>query len=85
MNQHDPPQRWEAGLWCGEVLALLPDFVDGDLPPETLARVHAHLAVCDWCTRFGGAYAATVSKLRGGEVPEGPSDLLNRLEREIGG
>ena len=52
------------GIRCLEVLALLPDFLDGGLTDNQLGRVHAHLAGCDWCERFGGEYASTVTSLR---------------------
>jgi len=53
-----------AGIRCGEVLEILPDFVEGTLNPERLDQVRAHLAGCDWCERFGGGYAGTVGALR---------------------
>jgi hypothetical protein len=56
--------REVAGIRCGEVLEILPDFVEGTLDPELLERVQAHLAGCDWCERFGGAYAGAVGALR---------------------
>ncbi|TNF30271.1 MAG: anti-sigma factor [Deltaproteobacteria bacterium] len=50
---------------CGEVLERLSDYVDGELDAAERARVDAHLAGCDWCERFGGAFATTVGRLRG--------------------
>lgn len=64
--------REVAGIRCVEVLEILPDFVEGTLDPERLEQVLAHLAGCDWCERFGGAYAGTVGALRrelGGAPP----------------
>lgn len=56
--------REVAGIRCGEVLEILPDYLEGVLDPERLEQVQAHLAGCDWCERFGGAYAETVGALR---------------------
>jgi len=56
--------REVAGIRCGEVLAVLPDTLEGTLAPERLEQIRAHLAGCDWCERFGGAYAGTVGVLR---------------------
>ncbi len=52
------------GLWCHEVLALLTRHLDGDLNDDELAAVKAHVAGCDNCARFGGAFADAVAKLR---------------------
>jgi len=58
-----PAQRLVGGLWCGDVLAGLPDYLEGRLEAPTLAAVEAHIAGCDWCARFGGAYASVVGAL----------------------
>lgn len=52
------------GLRCFEVLAVLSDYVDGELDAETKAKVEAHLAGCDACTKFGGEFGAVVGALR---------------------
>jgi anti-sigma factor RsiW len=51
-------------LACSDVLAYLGDFLDGELAPELLEKVRAHVAGCSACDRFGGAYAAAVEALR---------------------
>lgn len=57
-----------AGIRCGEVLAELSDFLDGELPAERRAQVVAHLQGCEVCERFGGAFADAIHALRRGEV-----------------
>jgi anti-sigma factor RsiW len=52
------------GLTCFEVLALLSDYVDGDLSADQKSQVEAHLAGCDACTRFGGEFGAVVKAVR---------------------
>jgi anti-sigma factor RsiW len=52
------------GLACDEVLACLGDYLDGDLEPQILEQVRAHVAGCTACDRFGGAYATAVEALR---------------------
>lgn len=59
-----PEEREVGGLRCGEVLERLGDFVDGELSAAEVAKVHAHLAGCDVCERFGGEFARTVGGLR---------------------
>ncbi|MBK9519457.1 MAG: zf-HC2 domain-containing protein [Anaeromyxobacter sp.] len=53
-----------AGLSCSEVLALLSDYLDGDLPAAARGQVEAHLRGCEGCTRFGGEFTTTVRALR---------------------
>ncbi len=56
--------RRVAGLRCRDVLSDLSEFLDGNLAPERVAAIHAHLAGCDTCARFGGRVGALVGALR---------------------
>lgn len=69
-----------AGIRCTEVLAVLSDYLDGDLDPVTRARVEAHVAGCDGCDRFGGPFAAVVGALRR-RLEGPPAGLRERLRR----
>ncbi|MBL8958542.1 MAG: zf-HC2 domain-containing protein [Gemmatimonadetes bacterium] len=77
----DPLDVKVAGLSCRQVLGHLGDFLDGDLPAETLAAVQQHLAGCQTCERFGGRVATVVAALRGGSGAGGdvPADAHTRL------
>jgi len=57
-------EREVGGLTCGEVLARLGDYVDGELVADEVARVDAHLRECTVCERFGGRYAHVVHAAR---------------------
>jgi anti-sigma factor RsiW len=63
-------ERFEGGLWCHEVLLQLDLFVEGELSPEALAAVTAHVSACDACARFGSAYAGLVRALRAPPAPD---------------
>ena len=73
------------GLSCFEVLAQLSDYLDEDLGADERAKIEAHLAGCDACTRFGGEFGAVVKalrqKVRGEEEPSAASQerLLSKL------
>jgi anti-sigma factor (TIGR02949 family) len=75
------------GLSCGEVLAVLSDYLDGDLDPGVRARVEEHLRGCEGCARFGGEFQATVRALRehlSAAAPL-PAGLRERIHRALDG
>ncbi len=74
--------RFVGGLWCSEVLAGLCDYLDGELPPDTVARVEQHLRGCENCQRFGSDMAAMLASVS--NLPrEIPADLSGRLKRAL--
>jgi anti-sigma factor RsiW len=80
-------EREAGGLRCREVLAVLSEYLDGELEPAARARVEAHLAECDVCERFGGRFASSVQRLRQALAEPPPPDpavaegLRRRLDR----
>lgn len=76
--------REVAGLRCREVLAVLSEYLDGELPRDRRARVEAHVRRCERCERFGGAFGAVVGALRRelAQVRSGPDDAVKRRLHE---
>jgi anti-sigma factor (TIGR02949 family) len=75
-----------AGLSCGDVLARLSEYLDGELSATDRARVETHLRGCDGCARFGGELRATVHALRArllARPAELPRELTERLSRAL--
>ena len=74
-------EREFAGLYCSQVLALLSQYLDGELEPEMSGRVEDHVKGCDLCRQFGAEFTAVLdslrSKLAEPEPLEGP--LADRL------
>ena len=83
-----PEPRIVAGLSCGDVLARLSDFVDGELEPEIRVRLLEHLAGCNWCEEFGGRFSGIVRSLKGTAGARLEDDvaarLMDRLRDDIG-
>ena len=83
-------EREVAGMRCGEVLAELSDYLDGDMVVERRTQVLAHLQGCETCARFGGVFSAAIQALRQGHQGH-PSDepmvfqrLRDRLKETVG-
>jgi anti-sigma factor RsiW len=74
-------------MTCEEVLAVLSDYLDGELAPEALATVETHLHACQDCARFSGRFRATLGALREHlaatpALPEGLRERLLAIARE---
>ncbi len=69
---------------CAAVLELLDDYLDGELQPRDMRRIHAHLAECDACAaefrRARREVDAVRERLRQVSVPP---DLRARLGAAI--
>ena len=78
-------QRDFGGLTCGKVLAMLGDYVDGDVAAGDRARMDAHLRECTVCERFGGRYAGVVQAARArlGAAPAVDPAQLERIRRAL--
>ncbi|MBK9030396.1 MAG: zf-HC2 domain-containing protein [Myxococcales bacterium] len=73
-----------AGVRCRDVLAQLGDYVDGGLAPAARLALEAHVAGCNNCAAFGGAYGALVARLRApAPAPALASDVADRLARRL--
>jgi anti-sigma factor RsiW len=49
------------GETCTRLLSKLSDYIDGDLPPDLLAEIEAHLATCPNCRLAADTLRKTVS------------------------
>ncbi len=61
---------------CTTTLELLSGHLDGELPPESSARVAEHLAACDSCAREYEAALETVQRLRAELARDRATDVL---------
>ena len=75
--------REVAGIRCGAVLALLSDYLDGDISEEDRRRVEAHVAGCNVCERFGVRFATAVQTLRGLSGPGDQERVMERLSARL--
>lgn len=76
--------RLVAGMRCREVLALLADYMDGELSPDTRERLETHVRQCEQCEKFGGEYSELVATLRSHQrYATDPDELGRRLKSRI--
>lgn len=70
------------GIRCSEVLALLSDYLEGELADADRDRITAHVAECRKCARFGEGFASLVGSLGklagGGPVDPATSEAVKR-------
>ncbi len=57
-------ERIVAGMHCGEVLAELSDYLEGDMASDRREQVLGHIQGCDVCERFGGVFTRAIQSLR---------------------
>jgi len=50
----------DASITCREVVELLNDYLEGELPEPDRVRVEEHLAGCDGCTTILGEFRETI-------------------------
>lgn len=80
-------ERVIAGIACGQVLARLSDYLDGDLSSPETAQIEEHLRGCDGCARFGGEFRGVVGALREHLTRSRslPAGFRERLRKAMGG
>jgi RNA polymerase sigma-70 factor (ECF subfamily) len=66
---------------CDELLALLSDYVDGDIPPGACADLEKHLAGCDPCQVVVDNIRKTITLYKAGEPYELPPEFQQRLHK----
>ena len=60
---------------CHNLVGLLADFVEHQLPPDVHAELERHLAKCPQCVTQLKTYSSTVSLLRTIKEEDLPSEL----------
>lgn len=70
---------------CKEVVDVLTEYVEGDLPEADRSGLERHLADCPMCRAFLSTYRASSALARESlraEVPEALSDRIRRFLAE---
>jgi anti-sigma factor RsiW len=68
---------------CKEVLALLSDYLDFELPPEACEQIENHLAECSPCVEFAASLRRTMELCRGFAPSAMPEPLSEQARAEL--
>ncbi len=68
---------------CEEMLALLNEYVDGEIDPAICAEFEKHMAGCNPCQVVVDNIRQTIQLYKGGQPYELPAELQQRLQRAL--
>lgn len=71
--------RWRRALVCRQAVALVGDYLDGQLSPGDRARLEKHLAACPHCSEYVAQVRVTIDALGRAEPDALSDDALDEL------
>ena len=77
---------FQSGWTCDDVLARLPEHLDGELPPELDTSIREHLAVCSGCLARATHQRAFLRAVKACKPPKPATEAIRaRIERSLRG
>ena len=68
---------------CRQVLELLSDYLDLELPPDACQQIEQHLSGCQPCEEFADSLRKTVDLCRGYQASEMPQTISETARAEL--
>ncbi len=68
---------------CKEIFALLSQYLDTELSPETCSEIEAHLKDCTPCIEFAESLKKTIALCRECSTTEEPPPLSKEALKEL--
>lgn len=68
---------------CAQIVAMLSDYLDRDLPPETCGAIARHLQTCEACGNAAESLRATVGLCRQYRMESKPGPLASDKHDEM--
>ena len=68
---------------CRDIVKLMGDYADRELPPTLRARLDSHICECAACAKFKHTYQLTVQLASELEDKPVPQDMQNRLRKAL--
>ncbi len=75
----------DRGVTCKELVELVTDYLEGDLPPSERVRFELHISICEDCTTYLDQMRATIAavgRLPAESIPPTSRDELLRAFRD---
>ncbi len=70
---------------CGDFKTNFSDYLDGELPPASVAGIESHLENCSVCSGMLNAYRSGLGSLRHSVKIEPPDDMFERVMAVVDG
>lgn len=77
------PQDGRVSPKCQQQLLELSAYLDGELTPDRMAALDAHLAGCECCGRMAESLRAAIALCRSEEVRTLPPDVDSRARERV--
>lgn len=68
---------------CREIFAMLSDYLDLELPPETCREMEAHISDCPPCVEFAESLRKTVALCRDYQASEMPGPISSAARERL--
>jgi anti-sigma factor (TIGR02949 family) len=68
---------------CRNLFALLSEYLDDELPPDTCEHIRAHIAGCPPCVEFVNSLQRSVELLHGHRSGEAPGPLPQAVREDL--
>ena len=68
---------------CSEVFAMLSDYLNLELPPETCREIEAHIAGCEPCIEFSESLRKTDDLCRKYQPTELPAPMGEQAKAQL--
>ena len=68
---------------CNEIVAMLSEYLDRDLPPDTCSSIDAHLRSCPNCESAAASLRRTVAMCREFRAADRPGPLPAEKQHEL--
>ena len=79
-HQHTDPDKHDK---CKQVFAMLSDYLNLELSPETCREIEAHIAGCGPCVEFAESLRKTVDLCRKYQQTELPAPMGEQAKSQL--
>ncbi len=78
-----PPEADKPHLECKQLFALLSEYLDEELPPDTCEQIRSHIASCPPCVEFVNSLERSIDLMHGHRAGVAPGPLPESARTEL--